>query len=95
MQALGLTAEDGLTQAWFVAADGTLSGGAEAINRCLRTVWWIRPITYLYHLPGIKQLQDRAYRWVADNRYQMPGSTAACAVPTPTIKQEHPQEDEL
>jgi predicted DCC family thiol-disulfide oxidoreductase YuxK len=25
-------------------------------------------------------LQDSIYRWVADNRYRMPGSTAACEI---------------
>lgn len=88
MTDLGLTAEDGMTKVWFVAADGTLYGGAEAINHCLRLVWWLKPLTYLYAIPGIRQLEDRAYQWIADNRYKLPGSTAACAIdlPKPTIE---------
>lgn len=82
MAELGLTAEDGMTSAWFVSAENHLSAGAEAINRTLRTVWWLAPITYLYHIPGIKQLQNRTYQWIADNRYKLPGSTEACAIPT-------------
>lgn len=88
MAALGLSDEDGMAKAWFVDAAGQLTGGAEAINRSLRYCWWLRPFTYLYPLPGIRQLQDRAYRWVADNRYRLPGSTPQCALPEQDVKSE-------
>lgn len=80
MAELGLTMEDGLTQVWFVTADGRLTGGAEAANLAMRYVWWTWPFTWLYYIPGIRQIQDYVYRWVADNRYKMPGSTDACQV---------------
>ncbi len=81
MAALGLTDDDGMQQAWFVDAHGRLTGGAAAINQSLRNCWWLRPLTYLYALPGIRQLQDWVYRWVAKNRYRLPGSTPQCALP--------------
>lgn len=81
MAALGLTAEDGYAKAWFVDKHGRLTGGAAAVNQAMRYAWWAKPLTYLYYLPGMRQLQDRLYQWIADNRYRMPGSTAACAVP--------------
>jgi predicted DCC family thiol-disulfide oxidoreductase YuxK len=81
MTTLSLTDEDGMTQVWFVDANGRLSGGAEATNRALRHCWWLRSFTYLYFLPGIRQLQDWVYGWVAQNRYRLPGSTAQCALP--------------
>lgn len=91
MAALGLTNEDGMTKAWFVSADGQLIGGAEAINEAMRYVWWAKPVTYFYKLPGIRQLEDRVYEWIAKNRYRMPGSTAACAVPaSPPLKTDPP-----
>jgi predicted DCC family thiol-disulfide oxidoreductase YuxK len=80
MAMLGLTAEDGLTQVWYVDANGRLFGGAEAVNRSLRYCWWLRPISYLYFVPGIRQLQNWGYRWVARNRYKFPGSTDACRI---------------
>ena len=82
LAALNLTAADGMTQVWFVQSNGHLSGGAAAVNEAMANVWWARPFTYLYRLPGIKQLQDRVYRWVADNRYRLPGSPDLCAVDT-------------
>ncbi|MCB0037254.1 MAG: DUF393 domain-containing protein [Anaerolineales bacterium] len=81
MAELGLTAEDGMSKAWFVDAQGNLTGGAEAVNQAMRYAWWVKPFTYLYYLPIMRPLQDRLYQWIADNRYKMPGSTAACAVP--------------
>lgn len=81
MEELGLSAEDGMTQVWFVDGVGNLSGGAEAINRSMRHVWWAYPFTWLYFVPGIRQLQDLAYRWVANNRHNMPGSSDACEIP--------------
>ncbi len=81
MTALGLTIDDVMSKAWYVSADSSqLTGGAEAINDTLRHVWYLKPISYLYRLPGIRHLQDRLYNWIAANRYKMPGSTAACAV---------------
>ena len=81
MAELGLTAEDGMTQVWFVDGDGRLFGGAEAINRSMQNVWWAWPFTWFYFVPGIRQVQDWVYKWVADNRHRMPGSSGACEIP--------------
>jgi predicted DCC family thiol-disulfide oxidoreductase YuxK len=81
-QDLGLSLDDVLTQVWFVAANGRLLGGAAAVNAALSYCWWLRPFTSLYPIPGIRQLQDAAYRWVANNRYRLPGSTPQCKLPT-------------
>jgi predicted DCC family thiol-disulfide oxidoreductase YuxK len=83
MAALGLTAVDGMAQVWFAAADGRLCGGAAAVNGAMRYCWWLRPFTWLYPLPGIRQIEERVYRWVADNRYMLPGGTAVCAINSP------------
>ena len=76
---LDLSNKDGMTQVWFITADGRLYGGAAAVNEALRLVWWARPLTYLYRLPGIRQFEDKVYRWVADNRHRLPGGTASCS----------------
>ncbi|MCA9897396.1 MAG: DUF393 domain-containing protein [Ardenticatenaceae bacterium] len=88
MATLGLTAEDGLTQVWFVDGNGRLTGGAAAINQSLRYCWWLRQFTILYPLPGIRHLQDWVYRWVANNRYRLPGSTPQCALPVNEVKRD-------
>jgi predicted DCC family thiol-disulfide oxidoreductase YuxK len=81
MARLGLSADDGMRQVWFVESDGTLCGGAEAVNRAVRRIWWARPLAWLWFLPGMPALQGRIYRWVAANRHRLPGSTPACGVP--------------
>lgn len=81
MTALGLTADDGMAKVWFASPDGKLAGGAAAVNAAMRRVWWARPLTLFYRLPGFKQLEDWLYQWIADHRLLMPGSTAACALP--------------
>ena len=79
---VGLTAEQTTESAWFVDADGRTFAAASAINESLAAMHAVfKPLVWLYQLPGIKQLEDAAYKWVAANRYKLPGSTAACAVP--------------
>lgn len=78
MNALGLTAVDGMTQVWFAHPDGRLTGGAAAVNDALRTVWWVRPFAWLYRLPGINRVEDWVYKRVAENRYRLPGGSAEC-----------------
>lgn len=78
---IGLTVEDGMRQVWFVEANGKITGGAEAANQILRYVWWAWPVSYLYYVPGIRQLEDRLYHWVAANRTRLPGGTPACEIP--------------
>ena len=77
---LGLTEEDGRRQAWFVDANGRLHGGAAAINAAMSAVRWARPFTFLYRLPGSRQLQDWLYRQVAANRHRLPGGNPTCAL---------------
>ena len=88
MAQLSLTAADGMEQVWFVDENGRLTGGAAAANQAMKHCWWAKPLTFLYPIPGIKQLEEKTYRWIADNRDRMPGSTAACTLPankeTPT-----------
>lgn len=42
------------------------------------------PFTAFYRLPGVRWAQDRLYRWVAENRYRLPGVTPWC--------QRHPED---
>ena len=74
----GLVAADGKRQAWFIAPDGQVHGGAGAINEALKYVWWLKPVAYLYAIPGLKQIEDWLYRWVARNRSHFPGVVPGC-----------------
>lgn len=80
LAAAGLTPADAVYQVWTVSPDGKVLGGAAAVNATLTLIPWARPLTWLYHLPGMPWLQNKLYRWIANNRHHLPGGTAACQI---------------
>jgi predicted DCC family thiol-disulfide oxidoreductase YuxK len=84
LTALGVTEEQATAAVQWVQIDGTTRSGHEAIAATLNTagpIWKL--IGHAILLPGITWTAARVYRLVADNRYRLPGGTAACARPTP------------
>ncbi|HEY3010954.1 MAG TPA: DCC1-like thiol-disulfide oxidoreductase family protein [Micromonosporaceae bacterium] len=83
LDALGLTVAECADAVQWVAADGTVAAGPEAIALLLRDSrrqpW--RMAGRLLGLRPVRALAWPAYRWVARNRHRLPGGTAACAVP--------------
>lgn len=45
------------------------------------------PARWLYALPGLRQLADWVYQWVADNRYRFPGHRSVCGADEQRTKQ--------
>ncbi len=84
----GLSEEEALREIKLVSADGRIYGGAEAIVKLVNLGHpFSGKLLYLYYLPGIRQLSDRFYAWVARNRYRLFGKrpedaceNGACAV---------------
>ena len=66
----GLTREELDRAAWTIDRGGRRLGGAAAVNRTLQTLGgpW-RAVAFLYRLPGVARLEERAYRWVATHRH--------------------------
>ena len=90
LDALGLTAEQCQTAVQLVQ-DGRVSSGHEAVGRLLIDgPWWWRPAGVPFLVPPTSWLARRAYRWVADHRHQLPGGTAACALPTAPSAEDRP-----
>ena len=82
LAAVGLSEQDCDEAAQFVIADGSIRSGHRAIASAAihgAPAW--RPVGHLLLAPGVSRVAARAYRWVADHRYQLPGGTAACARP--------------
>lgn len=80
--AYGLTDEDCMTAVQFVSADGEVTAGSRAVMAMLRTAPFPWPVVgAIGDLPGVAWVADRTYRWIAANRYRLPGSTPACALP--------------
>lgn len=55
----------------LIAADGTTWQGAAAIEEILRILPRGRAIAWIFHIPLIRGLADRAYKWFARNRYRL------------------------
>lgn len=66
----------------LVTPDGGVFGGAEAIVRAARlarpALGWVLSV---YYVPGLRQVADRLYSWVARNRYRLFGRSgpAVCS----------------
>lgn len=82
LERVNLTAEQCMEAAWYVDEAGRHFRGAAAINAALGAfggVFYVASL--LYRIPGLKQLEDAAYAWVARNRHRMPGASDACKLP--------------
>ena len=79
--AFGLTEADCTEAVQFVDADEGVTSGSRAVMAMLRTAPQPWPLVgAIGDRPGVAVVADRAYRWIAQNRYRLPGSTPACAV---------------
>lgn len=88
---LGLTREQCDEALQWVAADGSITSGHEAVASLLSASrWWARPMGSATRAPGARTLARVAYRWVADHRQIFPGGTPACSLPAPRTTQGEP-----
>jgi predicted DCC family thiol-disulfide oxidoreductase YuxK len=79
---LGLTEAQAEAAVQWVAADGTVAAGPDAIALLLRDAGrgWTLAGRAL-QLGPVRFAAWPAYRWVADHRHLMPGGTPACSLP--------------
>lgn len=76
LELTGLTREQALHQAWWITG-GERVGGAGAMAAACSTVTRV-PLLRVYRLPGVRQVADRGYRWVAEHRRLLRGVTPWC-----------------
>ena len=76
----GVDLDRALEQVWALDSDGELHSGAAAVNVAFGAALGTRIPLMVYKIPGIRQIQDHLYRWVAANRYRLPGKGGTCAV---------------
>lgn len=82
LESLGLTSRQCSEATWFVTPSGAQLAGALAVSAALRSgaPGW-RPLGLLLAAPGVRVLAGLIYRWVAANRFRLPGGTPQCAAP--------------
>lgn len=84
LEQTGLTEEQTAEAAWAIMPDGTKHRGAAGISVCFDAlIGFGRFIYWTYRIPGIRQIEDGVYSWVARNRMVFSRFFSA----TPAIKQ--------
>src|SRR5207244_1682801 len=73
----GLSHDACMTAMHLVTPDGRVYRGFEAAVRAVATRPVLGRVAYAYYLPGLRQLCDFAYRWVAARRYRIMGRAVA------------------
>lgn len=63
---------------WWLDSSGRVYAAAEAVNAALSAALGSRVPLAVYRIPGIRQLQEAVYRWVARHRHRFPGTTPYC-----------------
>jgi predicted DCC family thiol-disulfide oxidoreductase YuxK len=62
--------KDVLAEMHFVRPDGSIAKGHEAVREVLRVIPSYRWLSLFWMLPGFQFVADKAYKWVAANRYR-------------------------
>ena len=57
----------------LVAPSGTVWSGATAARQLASLLPALRPLDWLFHVPGMLSLADRVYRWIAKRRRKRMG----------------------
>lgn len=79
LDALGVSEEACTDAVQWIGVDGEVVSAEHAVIAALRHaggVWKL--LGSMLALPGVRALAGVVYRWVARNRYRLPGGTAAC-----------------
>ena len=78
-----VTEERAVHEVLWITPNRRVYGGAQAAAQLLlrsrRPLW--STLGALLTLPPVRPVAAAVYRWVAANRYRLPGGTAACALP--------------
>src|SRR5438309_11364846 len=90
----GLTHESCMRQMHLVTPAGKIYGGFEAAVRAVMTRPILGWLARAYYLPGLRQLLDAVYRWIASHRYRLMGKAiaagacpgGACALHAPRVQ---------
>ncbi|HEX4647093.1 MAG TPA: DUF393 domain-containing protein [Verrucomicrobiae bacterium] len=65
---LGLSDTGPLTEMRLLTPEGKIYGGADALVRITRSLWWAWPFWVVAQIPGVKPLLRIGYRWLAERR---------------------------
>ena len=75
---LGVPESELLESVRWLDSSGDVYAGAEAASAALSAALGTRLPLALYRIPGVRWIEDVVYRWAADHRYRLPGTTPHC-----------------
>jgi predicted DCC family thiol-disulfide oxidoreductase YuxK len=82
LNSLGLNLEQCRREVQFVISiDEKYSGSNAFANFFVHSPSPWKVLGYILKLPGIRHLSAVIYKWVAANRYRLPGGTPTCKMP--------------
>lgn len=73
----GLSHDECMTAMHLVTPEGRVYRGFEAAARAVATRPVLGWLAYTYYIPGLRQLCDALYRWIAARRYRIMGKAIA------------------
>lgn len=79
-EALQMPLDQLLHDVRLVTTEGRLISGADVYLYAASKVWWTRPLSWIFRLPGLYHLLAAAYRRTARTRYCISGK---CQLPAP------------
>lgn len=77
-QRLGVSVDRLPESVWWLDDSGEVFAAAEAVNAAVSAALGTRVPLRIYRVPGIRQVQETVYHWVAEHRYRFPGTTPYC-----------------
>lgn len=75
---LGIPASRLADSVWWLDSSGDVYAAAEAVNAALSAAIGSTVPLMIYRRPGMRDLQEAVYQWVATHRYRFPGTTPYC-----------------
>jgi predicted DCC family thiol-disulfide oxidoreductase YuxK len=74
----------------LVSPAGVVWRGAEAARQLLQLLPRLRPVAWLFRLPGAMFLAERVYRWIARRRHRFGCRSTACRRGGRNVEGAHP-----
>jgi len=74
----GVTYDACMKKMHVIDPEGRVYAGAAAVARLFRTVPIVGVLAYLYYVPGVRQLSEVVYAFIAKNRYKLFGKNVKC-----------------
>ncbi len=78
---IGHITGDKFTEVKLLKINGELIGGVDVYAHVARHLWWGVWFYWLTHVPGVRYLLKRIYRWIAENRHCLGGSCSITQTP--------------